>query len=797
MIGRAEALDFLAPQPVGLIWGVGAALQTKLEQDGIRTIADLRERDEVRLMKRYGVMGRRLYRFARGEDLRTVDPDEETKSISAETTFARDIAELDELQHRLWPLCETVARRMKAAELAGGSVVLKLKTADFKQVTRSRKLATPTQMADAVFHAVMPLLEREAVGPAYRLIGVGCADLAPADRADPPDLLDPERLGRVQVEQAMDTVRTNLGDTAVVKGRGFTPMLPGLERLHRGVTRTGVNSASRRRAPASAARPRDRLQLFQHGRHGEVAVVDQHGLGDTVFQQAQTHFILGRRFLAVDREEGHPDRPDNPLEQLGVEAVIMHQVLAQAEHGVDLRRPFGVGAVEHRGREHLVTGCRVAQQLNRMHGREHGAAGQFDLLRFRLEIAGDARPVFVGLGGAAQFLVHLTVDQLADIEPVGMAVLRLPRGVVGRHVDLIAFRIKKTKLEALFDGPAVTGVAPLEHHLAAHVGNRTAAPRRGQRHLVDRPMRGDLDGGRSGKRRGHEGQHADRRHGGGTDSGSKIFQGGDHKLVYSGLRREAQSQHSIFARRKNRRNLFWRFTHKHRFSAPENIPMNAPNGTEHPVLLLTRRFPDAVMTRAARDYRIIANDDDHPYGRDEIIGRAAGADALLVSAVDPIPADLIRALPDSVRMIATFSVGTDHIDLAAARERGIAVSNTPGVLTDATADIAFLLLLGAARRASEGERLIREGRWEGWVPLNWWASTSPASGWRSWAWAGSVRPVARRARGFDMEIHYRNRRRLADAEEAAPSTTPMPTTCCPSPTSCRSTAQRQRKPITG
>jgi DNA polymerase-4 len=232
-IGRTEALDFLGPQPVGLIWGVGAALQKKLEQDGIRTIAELRERDEVRLMKRYGVMGRRLYRFARGEDLRTVDPDEETKSISAETTFAGDIAELDELQHRLWPLCETVARRMKAAGLAGGSVVLKLKTADFKQVTRSRKLGTPTQMADAVFHAVMPLLEREAVGPAYRLIGIGCADLAPADRADPPDLLDPERMRRVQVERAMDTVRTKLGDTAVVKGRGFTPMLPGFDRPHR------------------------------------------------------------------------------------------------------------------------------------------------------------------------------------------------------------------------------------------------------------------------------------------------------------------------------------------------------------------------------------------------------------------------------------------------------------------------------------------------------------------------------------------------------------------------------------
>ena len=131
-IGRAEALDFLGPQPVGLIWGVGAALQRKLEQDGIGTIAELRDRDEVWLMKRYGVMGRRLYRFARGEDLRTVDPDEETKSISAETTFNRDIPDLGELQHRLWPLCETVSRRMKAAGLTGGSVTLKLKTGRFQ-----------------------------------------------------------------------------------------------------------------------------------------------------------------------------------------------------------------------------------------------------------------------------------------------------------------------------------------------------------------------------------------------------------------------------------------------------------------------------------------------------------------------------------------------------------------------------------------------------------------------------------------------------------------------------------------
>ena len=141
--------------------------------------------------------------------------------------------------------------------------------------------------------------------------------------------------------------------------------------------------------------------------------------------------------------------------------------------------------------------------------------------------------------------------------------------------------------------------------------------------------------------------------------------------------------------------------------------MNAPHGTTRPVLLLTRRYPDAVMVRAGRDYRILTNEDDHPYGAEEMARRADGADALLVCAVDPVPAALIRALPDSVRMIATFSVGTDHIDLAAAKERGIVVANTPGVLTDATADIAFLLLLGAARtkgrEAAFWERTITRG----------------------------------------------------------------------------------------
>jgi DNA polymerase IV len=147
------------------------------------------------------------------------------------------------LLNRLWPLCETVSRRMKAADLTGGSVTLKLKTEDFRLVTRSRKLGTPTQAADAIFQAVMPLLERETTGSAFRLIGVGCADLSPLYRADPPDLLDPERLHHPQkepqAEPVPDAMPRKPEDTSAVKSHGFSPnlnpnpMLPGFDRLQK------------------------------------------------------------------------------------------------------------------------------------------------------------------------------------------------------------------------------------------------------------------------------------------------------------------------------------------------------------------------------------------------------------------------------------------------------------------------------------------------------------------------------------------------------------------------------------
>ncbi|MEQ9814297.1 MAG: DNA polymerase IV [Azospirillaceae bacterium] len=222
IISRAAASDFLAPRGVSTIWGVGKALCRKLEADGIRTIAHLRRFDERTLLERYGSMGRRLWRFARGLDDRTVQPGHVAKTISAETTFNDDQGDFPTLKSRLWPLCEKVADRLKAKHLAGRTVVLKLKTADFRQITRSHTLAAPTQLADTLYRTALPMLQGECNGTLYRLIGIGANELDSADRADPPDLLDPDLERRRSVEKAIDAVRAKLGDTAAIrKGRGL------------------------------------------------------------------------------------------------------------------------------------------------------------------------------------------------------------------------------------------------------------------------------------------------------------------------------------------------------------------------------------------------------------------------------------------------------------------------------------------------------------------------------------------------------------------------------------------------
>jgi DNA polymerase IV len=188
VLGRGEALDFLAPKSVALIWGVGAALQQKLARDGVTTIGELRRRDERELRERYGAIGRRLARFARGDDDRTVDPDAPMKSVSAETTFERDLAAYEALAAELWPLAEQLARRLERAGRAAAGIALKLKTSDFHVLTRSRRLVDPTQRAETLYAAALPLLRAAVDGTQYRLIGIGADRLAEAALADPPDL---------------------------------------------------------------------------------------------------------------------------------------------------------------------------------------------------------------------------------------------------------------------------------------------------------------------------------------------------------------------------------------------------------------------------------------------------------------------------------------------------------------------------------------------------------------------------------------------------------------------------------
>ena len=141
--------------------------------------------------------------------------------ISAETTFDEDIADFEALSARLWPLCETVSGRLKRAGIAGQTVTLKLKTAEFRQLTRSRRLSDPTRLAEELYRTARQVLAREADGRRFRLIGVGASDLTDAIQADPPDLADPGRAQRAKVEGAIDAVRAKLGDKAIDKGRAL------------------------------------------------------------------------------------------------------------------------------------------------------------------------------------------------------------------------------------------------------------------------------------------------------------------------------------------------------------------------------------------------------------------------------------------------------------------------------------------------------------------------------------------------------------------------------------------------
>ena len=218
IIGKAEAFEFLSRQPVSLIWGVGKATQAMLARDGITEIASLQSKEEAELIRRYGSIGQRLARLSRGVDHRSIEPRAGAKSISSETTFFDDLSTRQELVPVLRRLSERVSKRLKQKHIAGQTVTLKMKTADFKTRTRNRSLTDATQLADRIFRTSLEMMEKELDGTAFRLIGVGVSSLRSDENADPQDLIDTAATRRAQIERAMDKVRGRFGREALELG---------------------------------------------------------------------------------------------------------------------------------------------------------------------------------------------------------------------------------------------------------------------------------------------------------------------------------------------------------------------------------------------------------------------------------------------------------------------------------------------------------------------------------------------------------------------------------------------------
>ena len=222
VIGKAETAEFLRDKPVRLIWGIGPATQETLEQAGIRTFSDLLRWDQEALTARFGSMGYRLWHLARGLDKRRVSAHTPMKSISNETTFSEDTASTDILDGHLWRMSEKVADRAKAKGLAGRVVILKLKRANHKTITRRVSLRDATQIADRIYRTARSLFDQLGDRGPYRLLGCGLSDLCAENQADMSgDLLDPGAAQRSQAERATDEIRRRFGTDAIVKGRSL------------------------------------------------------------------------------------------------------------------------------------------------------------------------------------------------------------------------------------------------------------------------------------------------------------------------------------------------------------------------------------------------------------------------------------------------------------------------------------------------------------------------------------------------------------------------------------------------
>lgn len=220
VIGEAEKASFLATKPVGIIPGVGPAMIASLEKAGYRTVGDIARAEPRDLVDRFHAYGLTLHRLAHGEDARPVDPDTSRKTISAENTFFDDLSTIPELEDELWPLCEKVARQLRAEGIAGRVVTLKLRTTDFRIITRRRTLPVPTQTARTLFTVARELLAGEMRQAPYRLIGAGLSDFVNAEEAAS-DFFAGEERRALSGEKAMDALRARFGRDAVVSGRAL------------------------------------------------------------------------------------------------------------------------------------------------------------------------------------------------------------------------------------------------------------------------------------------------------------------------------------------------------------------------------------------------------------------------------------------------------------------------------------------------------------------------------------------------------------------------------------------------
>ncbi len=309
VLSRDEAPAYLADKPISLLWGVGAALQRRLAGDGIALVGQLAALGERELAARYGRIGTRLARLAQGVDDRAVLAHVPARSISAETTLARDEADAQALAHALWPLCNRVSANLKAASLAAGSVTLKLKTGDFHLRTRSRRLADPTQLAETLFRIASGLLAVEADGVTrYRLIGVGADLLVDGSKADLPTLFDQE-LGRPRrLEQAIDEIRGRLGDGSVRRGRDLARLGVGpAAEICAAYCSQGLGAAPK--GLGSALRLAQRLNVVELGADRIIAVIDHHVARDTIVEKAHPELVIRLLGMGIDRKEGEPDVP--------------------------------------------------------------------------------------------------------------------------------------------------------------------------------------------------------------------------------------------------------------------------------------------------------------------------------------------------------------------------------------------------------------------------------------------------------------------------------------------------------